>query len=546
MKRIIYMASSLLIAAVALVSCFKDPSLTEALPTKRLSVASLRELYEGQTITLNEQNVGITPLSGTIISDISSGNVEPGKFVMVQNFADERNDVIVTAGITVSLESAEPVTFAKGDSVVFDIRGATLTRENGSLEVQGIRSAAIYKIRSNCVVEPISLTLAELSADFDKYESMLVQITAADVLPIDGGTKYEGTKRLNDGSGVNNVNIYTSPDATFASEEMPTNANFRGIATSVNDTKQIRIRNTDDVTITSIPHESAILITGFMSDPAGTDISVTDGYLGGFEYVQLMATKDIDFSTHPYSVVFARNAPSSTAPGEGWATGGTRSFKFNLTSGTAVKGTFFYVGGPEKRIAGSISGTEKTTDISETAPIEANRANWIRAIPMGTGSNSATAPYGDDFGGSTNDWLYNRSSYFQSIAVFDGTTVTATTAPIDAIFYGDSGYASFRLFDATTSTGYLIPNNDWYNTTGLEGPQPYYKQGDNTFIYGGVQPTADSGNWASLGGVYSLSARVWIAPRTISYSTLLPTGTPPNQPQLSDIETGTTVTKVRE
>src|SRR5690606_21409732 len=171
---------------------------------------------------------------------------------------------------------------------------------------------------------------------------------------------YSGSKKLDVGSGVDDFHLYTFPEAVFASEDIPSNANFRGIAASAQGVKQLRIRNTDDVSIKSIPHESAILITGFMSDPAGPDISITGGYLGGFEYVQLMATEDIDFAVQPYSVVFSRNAPTSTAPADGWATGGTRTFKFNLTSGTAAKGTFFYVGGLEKRIAGSVSSTEKT------------------------------------------------------------------------------------------------------------------------------------------------------------------------------------------
>jgi len=540
MKRNIYKNILFALMATVLGSCFKEPVLTPAIPTKNLSVSLVRNLYKGTNVALTEQNVGVTPLAGTIISDAASGNIAQGKFVIVQTKDS------VTAGITVTIKDLQPIDFVPGDSIVFDIKGATLLRDNGSLEIQGVDVGKIFKVRSRCVVDPVPLTTAELSANFDTYESMLVQITAADVTPIDGGNNYNGSKKLDDGSGAADINLYTLPSAAFASENIPANANFLGIPTYANGTKQLRMRNTDDVSGTSIPHHSAILITGFMSDPAGTDIPVTTGYLGGFEYVQLMATEDINFATTPYSVVFSRNAPTSTAPENGWATGGTRTFKFNLTSGTAAKGTFFYVGGPEKRIAGSVSADEKTTDISETAPIPANIANWIRAKVMGNGSNSATALLGDDFGGSTTDWLYNQSTYLAGIAIFQGTAVTKTTVPIDAIFYGDSGYASFRLFDATTSTGYLVPNNDWYNAIGNNGPQAYYKEGSNTYLYGGVQSSANVSNWAFMGGVYSLNAHAWIAQRSISYTALLPSGTSVNTPQLSDIETGTKVTKLRE
>ena len=542
MKRKIQIIFSLLLMGSVLVSCFKEPLLTEVIPTRNLSVSLIRNLYKGTDVALTEQNVGVTPLAGTVISDAASGNIAEGKFVIVQTKDS------VTAGITVAVKNLQAIDFVPGDSIVFDIRGTTLLRDNGSLEIQGVDASAIFKVRSKCVVEPLSLTLAELSANFDNYESMLVKITAADITPIDGGNNYSGSKKLDDSSDADDVSLYTLPNAVFALESIPGNANFLGIAAYSNNTKQLRIRNTSDVSNTSIPHHSAILITGFMSDPAGTDLPVTTGYLGGFEYVQLMATEDIDFAVTPYSVVFSRNANSSDtgSPFSGWNTGGTRTFKFSLTSGTAAKGTFFYVGGPEKRIAGSLSATEKTTDISENAPIPANRANWIRAKVMSNGSNSATTLMGDDFGGSSTDWLYNRSGYLAGIAVFNGVNVTNTTVPVDAIFYGDASYASFRVFDAVSLLGYTVPDNDWYKTAGNDGPQPYFKQGSNTYQYGGVQATADVGNWAFLGGVYSLNEHAWIATRSIAYKALLPAGTPVEKPQLADIETGTMVTKVRE
>lgn len=547
MKKNIYIILCLWAAVLSLgwVSCFKDPSLTSTVPTKKLSVSILRGLYEGQPLELSRQNIGITPLAGTVISDAAAGNIEPGKFVVQQSITDEREGITITAGITVSLQNNSPVGLLPGDSVVFDIQGTILTGEDGSLEIRGVDPAKIFKVGTGRRVAPVQLTLEELSGNFDTYESMLVQITAADVLTMSEDSSFAGSKKLGDGSGGKDVQLYTFSEASFAADTIPSNANFTGIAARAGQEKQLRLRTAGDVSITSIAHHTAIIITGFMSDPAGTDLSVTGAYLGGFEYVQLMATEDIDFDQHPYSVVFSRNAPTSTAPGEGWATGGTRTFKFNLSSGSAKKGSFFYVGGPEKRIAGSVSDKEKSTDISETAPISANRANWIRTLPMYDGKQSATPLLGDDFGGSSTDWLYNRSGYLAGIAVFDGTAVDKTTRPIDALFYGDQAYASFRLFDAVNQLGYLVPDNDFFATQGKEGPQPYYKQGSNTFLLG-RQSAAEVSAWASLGGVYSLNAHAWIAQRSITYTALLPPDTPVDQPQLSDIETGVSVTKLRE
>lgn len=295
--------------------------------------------------------------------------------------------------------------------------------------------------------------------------------------------------------------------------------------------------------------KSQIIITGFMSDPTGPNGNATASS-PGFEYVQLMATQTITFSaSSQYSVVFARNAASSTtaSPFDGWASGSTRSYKFNLNPATPItvnKGEFFYVGGSEKRIAGYLRigsplVTYKSTDISENAPIPANQAKWIRAIGY---YNIA----GDGFGASgVDDWLYNTSGRLSSIGVFNTTTVTGTTVPIDAVFYGDAAYLTNpsypdpRLLDVANSKGYTVPNNDLYNTIG--GTQPYFGQGTNTTVLG-PQPAAQKGYFAKLGGVYNTSANKWTTARSINYVMLLD-GTSTNSadasvPQLSDIQTG--------
>lgn len=88
-----------------------------------------------------------------------------------------------------------------------------------------------------------------------------------------------------------------------------------------------------------------------MSDVKGGD--------GNYEYMQFMATRNIDFSEENFSVVVTNNAGASIPtgfPSKGWATGAAatkgnaRTFKFNLTSGTVAKGEFFYVGGAANKL----------------------------------------------------------------------------------------------------------------------------------------------------------------------------------------------------
>src|SRR5690606_23897681 len=101
-----------------------------------------------------------------------------------------------------------------------------------------------------------------------------------------------------------------------------------------------------------------IFVSGIMADPRFYDAKGDGGvsqsvyHYGGFEYIQLKATEDIDFSVNNYSIIIARNDASNPVTENGWAEGGSVTFKFNLTAGTVNEGDYFYVGGIEKCIAG--------------------------------------------------------------------------------------------------------------------------------------------------------------------------------------------------
>ncbi|MDR2221843.1 MAG: endonuclease/exonuclease/phosphatase family protein [Flavobacteriaceae bacterium] len=239
---------------------------------------------------------------------------------------------------------------------------------------------------------------------------------------------------------------------------------------------------------------SPIIITGIQADPRGTDAaangtsSTYDGgkivvnHIGGYEYVQLMALEDIDFSITPYSLVLANNG---IVGDRGWAQGGSVTYKFDLISGKAKKGTFFYVGGKSKVLSG-YGSCGKSTDISSS--------NWI-----------ATKDYkleaGDGFGDPSSGILGNIGKDGQNVAdgvaVFRGTTVTSESIPLDAVFYGTSLEG---VYDVTNNWGYRVPEqNDRYAVKDKEGKaQPFFGQGTNTHLFS--QPGSDVGDFIKLGG----------------------------------------------
>src|SRR4051794_2967228 len=60
---------------------------------------------------------------------------------------------------------------------------------------------------------------------------------------------------------------------------------------------------------------AGLLISEFLTNPSGSD--------SPFEYVELVATRSINFATTPYSVVFA---DTNASPVNGWVTGGTTTY----------------------------------------------------------------------------------------------------------------------------------------------------------------------------------------------------------------------------
>jgi len=287
--------------------------------------------------------------------------------------------------------------------------------------------------------------------------------------------------------------LHTEASATFANNTLPGMANFFGVVCYSKDSQgkyipHLRIRRPQDITIlSSTITKAAIVISGYIGDVEGTDL---DG-----EYMQFLATRDIDFSVTPYSVV-THNTSSGYLPTgvplNGWATGGRRSYKFDLKTGTVKKGEYFYVGNSSKLINGVGS-----TSIAN--------AKWMV-------SRKTNATPGDGIGDASSDLFLNGTSAFtDGIAVFEGTTVTKTTIPIDVIITGYNG----AILNIAQQAGLRITNTDWYdivNPVTLE-EQPFYKQGSNTICLTRPAP-AGAGWFYKLGGEYNIRLGRWVKARS--------------------------------
>ncbi|MEI6766016.1 MAG: T9SS type A sorting domain-containing protein [Bacteroidota bacterium] len=232
--------------------------------------------------------------------------------------------------------------------------------------------------------------------------------------------------------------------------------------------------------------QSQILISGVNFNPSGTD-SI-------YEYVQLIATETIDFSVDSFSVVVANNG---TVGANGWAQGGSTSYKFDLTSGVVHTGDVFYVGGDGMLIDGLGSA-----DLSSEL--------WVRTI-------NVTTTNGDGFGTKSSSGVFgNAGNNADGIAVFQGTVLTAASVPVDAIFYGKGIGTAYA-----PPNGYTVPTGDFYDNT-----QGMFGAGTNTYFV----PFNNNGRDTLLRftGVYNTITNTWANHRVPTYTSLTPATTIPD------------------
>ncbi|WP_207513646.1 DUF5689 domain-containing protein [Longitalea luteola] len=494
------------IIAVAINSCTKDTyeKYFGATPNDIISILDVRPIYKGEDVVLTQENLyGASKLAAVVVSDHTEKNLPEGLLVVQDN-----RRLQTLRGISIEL-GADAANYHPGDSVVIDIVGSTLTRKNGILTITGLTTANITAAGKG-TVNVNAITIAQLHAKPD-YESSLCLINKGSFNPgPQPGDVISGSKVINDGFG--DLVLYTNPAVSYAQNAPYVLAAYVGIPFStIEGSVQLRTRNGDDiVNMGSMAQD--LLITGFMGDPRGGD--------GGHEYVQMLATKDIDFTATPYSILFCVNsgtASSATPLDAGWATGGQRTIKWNITTGGVQKGQFFYFGFQGKKINGS--GGAHSFPAS---------TNWYQKTYATSGTNRGDGGLvrASSFG-TSGPWPNNGNTC--GVAIFKGTTVTEKSVPEDVLFVATGGAAAVYDPGKTPILGYRICNNDWYSMYSvvidqntykpIVVPYLYYRSPGNTanmpYAVNENYPSvpADAGLYNLMGGVYNVTLGRWTTAR---------------------------------
>ncbi|RZS75948.1 DUF5689 domain-containing protein [Pseudobacter ginsenosidimutans] len=515
MKCFLYIFS-IAISITIIGSCNKETyeNYPGGVPFEIVSVLDIRPIYKGKDVALTKETVyGATKIAVVVISEHETGNLPEGLLIV----QDSRR-LATLRGISIELGAAAEK-YHPGDSLVIDINSGMLTRKNGILTITGLTESHIHPAGKG-VVDINAVTVAQLQANPNNYESSLCIVNKSSFNPAPlPGEVISGSKKINDGFG--DLDLYTDPAVDYANNTPFSLAAYVGIPFMTSEDKvTLRTRNGDDI-VNMGSSVQDLLISGFQSDPKGGD--------GGQEYVQMLATKDIDFAATPYCIVFCVNsggASSATLLDAGWATGGQRTIKYDINTGSVQKGQFFYFGFQGKKINGSAG----------TYAFPAS-TNWYQKTYLTSGNNAVTGStlpnLGD--GGLVHTSEFGTSGPFPNngnscgLAIFKGTTITETSVPEDVLFIATGGSAA--IFDPAKDPilGYRICNNDWYSMYSVSidpntykpviVPYLHYRSAGNTnnmpYPINEKYPVAptDAGLYNMMGGVYNITLGRWTTAR---------------------------------
>ncbi|WP_276483048.1 DUF5689 domain-containing protein [Paraflavitalea pollutisoli] len=508
MKYIVSLSLAIILAVV-LNSCIKDTyeNYSGATPSDIISCLDVRPLYKGTDVVLTKENMyGGTKLAAVVVSDHSAKNLPEGLLVVQDS---RRLDTLRGMSIELGAAAAD---YHPGDSVWVEIEGGTLTRKNGILLITGVTAPKVTaKGKGTLTINVV--TSMQLYSTPQNWESTLCLLNKSSFVPsLPAGAVIGGSRNLNDGFG--DVTLFTDPGVSYANDAPLALGAYVGIPfRTAEGGVQYRTRNGDDIINMGVSAQD-LLITGIQSDPKGGD--------GGYEYVQMMATTDIDFKATPYCMVFNGNAgtaSSATPLDAGWATGGQRTIKYNMDSGIVKKGKFVYLGFQNKKINGS-AGTYSFP----------NSTFFIQKNFLTTGTNPNRGDGGlvraSQFG-TSGPWANSGNTC--GVAIFKGTTVTEASVPEDVLFIATGG--GNAIYDNTKSPilGYRICNNDWYSMYSVDIDQTTYKPRVVPFLHyrSAVNMTnmpypitdkypaapTDAGLFNMMGGVYNIKLARWTTAR---------------------------------
>lgn len=238
---------------VAIVSEFTSSSFTPQLGLRNLddviggtttgggddvkqSIQDIKAKYTGTATTAPQGYI-----QGIVISDYSNKNITT------------KNLVIQSEGYGITVRFTADHAYALGAELKIKVSGVEISEFNKLLQLNNVPNANVTVIGTGNSVTPKEITIADLKADFERYESTLVTIKNG---TISGGASYGATGvKVTDATGEMDLFTRTGTSgATFANTALATGSkNVTAIvsqfksATTTTDGYQLNLRNLNDI-----------------------------------------------------------------------------------------------------------------------------------------------------------------------------------------------------------------------------------------------------------------------------------------------------------
>ncbi|HMU45717.1 MAG TPA: DUF5689 domain-containing protein [Chitinophagaceae bacterium] len=371
-------------------------------PTTVMNISDVRALFTGSTTSAPDGK----RITGVVISDRSTNNLNSQNLVLQQG-----NNL---SGILVRFDS--PHAFNLGDSLDVNISQQEISEFNSLLQVNNVPLTYATRISTGKTITPRAVTLAQVNANFDAWESTLIKTGPVSLSGGSGGT-YSGSVTLNDGA---TLVMFTSSGATFSGQTYPSNAlSVTGYLTEFGSTKELSIRN-----------------------PSGAlnDVVPASGGGGGLPLTTSPYTQNFNnIAAGLPTGIFAKIGSSSSSIG----TGDMPEYGSGLSSMTAWNQT-----------SAGLKNFASATGLTATSDATAQNASSNRALGMRQTSSTGYDPGAafvfllDNTTGKTN---FQLSFLLQSLDNSIGRTTTWTVE----YGFGDSpaSFTNITTSPATLTTG---------------------------------------------------------------------------------------------
>ncbi|MDR2269887.1 MAG: DUF5689 domain-containing protein [Sphingobacterium sp.] len=277
MKKLKLVMWAALAMSTLLTGCKEDINEAIGELNPEISLYTLRSLHKDADLQLNESNaLGAKYVKALVVSRTENKNLPENTIAIQNSWRNQRRGMLV--------EVTDASSFKFGDSVQINIDGAKLVEKSGLMILSSVNNQQVNVFASNKNVAPLAVSVANLKAKFDEFESTYIDVTA-DVDPEPAtGTALKGDKILMDGD-KNEITLHTQDNATFAEQTIAPSASFRGIAYREGDKLQIRMQDYSDMA-----YASGKLYAGWPETFEALDASVKGSY-------DMKEKNDVPFST---------------------------------------------------------------------------------------------------------------------------------------------------------------------------------------------------------------------------------------------------------